>query len=139
MTFEKEFDEIVIDLCGVLPEKEQEEDSRDSYFHFQQLTELQEHYGKLPEREPIDWIRSNCREHIHKCHCGLDYKLYIYQTIRPRIKSWAEEFDVRDVVDYVKKRYHCFLCGDPFYIVNGDVLRIELRDEDTKSYLGGRN
>ena len=132
MTFEKEFDEIVIDLCGALPEKEKEEED----FHDQFRFLADGHYGKPPER---DWIRSNCREHIHKCNCGLDYKLYIYQTIRPRIKSWAEEFDVRDVVDYVKKRYHCFLCGDPFYIVNGDVLRIELRDEDTKSYLGGRN
>lgn len=146
MTFKKEFDEIVIDLCGKLPSKKRTEKLKKDLkiveghyedWHYRQL-ENERFNPRHSDLRPLNLIQKMCHKTTHICRCKKKFNIWVY-TIMPQVADVyatanRRNFEMDQILSYKNRNYFCMFCGNMFCVLNGDILRIELIDEEVESY-----
>lgn len=145
MTFKKDFDEIIIDLCGELPKKEKIRTRSGICPEYDQYTRaLLEEIDSINSFDPNhrermaphNLIQKMCHRTVHKCLCKKQFNIWIYTT--NRVTTAEFNFEMDQVLNYTRKLYFCPFCGQRFDVLNGDILRIELKDQEVENYYHSR-
>lgn len=150
MTFTKDFDEIVLDFCGELPKKKDKinhgflaNTNANTKRQFQEEIEYIDSFNPYhhyhDEKIPHNLIQKMCHKSTHSCTCGREFILWVYVLNRMDDRYRPDmNFEMDQVLNYVRRDYYCFFCGQHFCILNGEILRIELKDKEVENYYHGR-